>query len=84
MGFPEDIGLGHEATSNGEFNGQGTIIPVNHTVTGTCGDCGGPIIVPVYWVSSSPGESIPEWCANCGKKPKKTIAPAYGPIKEMQ
>ena len=64
------------------------IIPENHTVTGTCGKCGGPIISPLYFTTSSTdinciGTHYPERCLFCGATPKVTISPDYGPVREM-
>jgi len=64
------------ATNTNDF---GTIqIPHNHNVTGTCGDCGGPIISPMMW--SGTGQPS-ERCMNCGKR-AKPLAPTT-PIREM-
>jgi len=55
-------------------------IPANHNVTGTCGECGWPIISPMLWGGTCPPS---EWCMNCGKHPKPIVAPSFGPVREM-
>lgn len=55
-------------------------IPDDHSVNGTCGNCGGPVVIPRMWPAN---EVPPEKCANCGARPKQEIEPKYGPIKEM-
>ena len=60
------------------------VIPENHNVVGTCGKCGGPIISPMIWTTTESRESAPEWCMNCGSKPKKIVYPNYGPVREME
>lgn len=77
-----------ETTTAGQsypaFAGSGIrSIPVNHNVCGTCGKCGGPIIAPIFFASSAPGDAAPEWCMDCGAIPKKEVRPDYGPIREM-
>ncbi len=55
-------------------------IPINHNVTGTCGECGGPIISPII----RDGTGVPnEWCINCQRRPKPSIVARFGPIREM-
>lgn len=77
-----------DASSCGSYPAPGCsglrIIPENHNVTGTCGECGGPIITPVYWASTNTADAPPEWCADCGRIPKKEVRMDYGPIREMQ
>lgn len=55
-------------------------IPTNHIVVGTCGNCGGPVIAQMFYSGSYP---IPEWCMDCGARPKQVIVPQWGPLKEM-
>lgn len=44
---------------------------------GTCGNCGGPVTVPiVFWSVRRPRPT----CAACGATPKQ----AYGPVIEME
>jgi hypothetical protein len=77
-------GMSTEPTSSiGDVKNDVLVLPVNHSLAGTCGTCGGPIITPVMW-SGPIGQQAPEYCMYCGKHPKKQIAPTYGPIKEME
>jgi hypothetical protein len=60
-------------------------IPTDHNVVGTCGKCGGPIICPIFWTSTVGADNpFPEWCMDCGAKPKPVVYPSYGPIREME
>lgn len=58
-------------------------IPVNHNVVGTCGCCGGPVISPMFWASTG-HDDLPEWCMDCGRRPRKKITPVYGAVLEME
>jgi hypothetical protein len=44
---------------------------------GTCGNCGGPVVVPDMWGGPLPA---PAHCASCGARPQST----YGPIIPME
>jgi len=50
---------------------------MGHVVKGTCGKCGGPVVVPRVWHGVQP--PTPQ-CLNCGAKPKQ----AHGPVMDMQ
>jgi len=57
----------------------------DENVVGTCGKCGGPIVVPIYWVSSvGNNEKIASYCKDCGRTPKKVMHPTWGPVIEME
>ena len=56
-------------------------IPTNHNVTGTCGKCGGAIVSPMLVGGTCQPD---ERCMDCGARPKPTIAPVYGPIRDMK
>lgn len=60
------------------------VFPENHNCVGTCGNCGGPIISTMIWSSDGTMDGPPEWCMDCGAKPKKEVKPDYGPIREME
>jgi hypothetical protein len=61
-----------------------TVIPANHNVTGTCGDCGGAIICPMLWSGNPFERYVPdERCMDCGKRPKIDIMPNFGKIRPM-
>ena len=47
-------------------------------VVGTCSLCGGPVVVPSVYHSTSPPVPI---CQSCGATQK---TPRYGPIVEME
>jgi hypothetical protein len=67
-----------------------TITPTTHSypftteiiggpiIVGTCGKCGGPIVLPKVWSGMCP----PERCQNCGRAVKPAIG-QYGPVREM-
>lgn len=44
---------------------------------GTCGNCGGPVQVPMYWGGTIPPAAT---CASCGARAKQS----YGPIITME
>ena len=61
------------------------IIPTSHNVVGTCGKCGGPIISPMIYCSGDTATPAPEWCMDCGAKPRpEKPYPFYGPVREME
>ena len=68
-------------TSNTSENSGVIQIPANHNVTGTCGECGGPIISPILWSGT---EQPNEWCMHCGQIPKSNIWARFGPIRTMK
>ena len=72
-------------TTSSGLRDDTVVIPENHNVIGTCGECGGPIITPVFWTQYGYNDHVgaPEWCMGCGRKPKKVIFPNYGPVREM-
>lgn len=45
-------------------------------IVGTCGNCGGPVVVPVAWMGTLP--PIPA-CNECGAEVRKP----YGPTLKM-
>jgi hypothetical protein len=56
--------------------------PPNHNIVGTCGECGGPIISPMFISGTA---QLDEHCAGCGRRAKRVVTiPAYGPIREME
>jgi hypothetical protein len=48
----------------------------NEQTVGTCGECGGPVVVPIAWWSVIP--PVPT-CKECGA----TAKPNYGPVTPM-
>ena len=52
-----------------------------YNVTGTCGECGGAIIMPIFWSGNYPPA---EWCINCGRYVEQPIIPAFGEIRKMK
>lgn len=68
-------------TSTSSVTHGAIIIPANHTITGTCGKCGGPVVSPIMWGGTS---SPPEHCHQCGAIPKPLLQPAWGPLREMK
>lgn len=48
-----------------------------NTTVGTCGLCGGPVLVPSAWYGLIPTTPT---CAHCGASAK----PSYGPVLPME
>lgn len=53
--------------------------------TGSCGNCGGPVISPLIWdeTGTITGSKRPEYCAICRKEPKERGRFDWGPKREM-
>lgn len=41
---------------------------------GTCGNCGGPITVPMFWGGPTPAPAHCDWC---GARPKRVFGPEF-------
>jgi hypothetical protein len=58
-------------------------LPDNTNIVGVCGKCGGRIVSPIVWTYGL-GTKTPEWCLDCGAKPKKKAMEDSGPVREME
>lgn len=50
-------------------------------IVGTCGACGGPMLIPEYWAGTPEVHPKPS-CADCGKS-KKDVA-RWGPVIQVE
>lgn len=61
------------------------MIPAGFILTGTCAECGGPVLTRQLFSSSGTEPYIPhEQCSDCGKVAKPRDPPtSFGPIRDM-
>lgn len=59
-------------------------VPEGMILLGTCGACGGPVLAPMYVLSTGTGVTpVIGACGYCQRRHKQ-ITPVYGPVLEME